>query len=138
VNTLDDGVFALLAFFFVPAIGLIVFKVLEHFVDEPTQGTRGTKVHLSQLENVCLLRAGPTLAELTTWSGRSVRQLGLFPSWQEALRKVVPALQRTQATQYEIIENTSKRFEIIRDAQAHDRKARGKKIGGAIITTIAE
>lgn len=103
---------------------------------QPATGTSSWRCDIEDIHRAHRLANRPVRAILIRQSGLVHRDLGLFPTPEEAVRQVAIALRRAKIETLVIITNTPSSFSVRRLIFNHRGSSEGKRVGGAEITAL--
>lgn len=121
-------------------VGLVVFAIIafaaillkERKLNDPDNASM---IFIDQMKANHALRKGPVSAALFRQSGNLYRDLGLFPSADEALKEVEKSFRRAGIDSVAVLKNTTEKYEVAR-LYSNDRgRAEGKRLGGALVVS---
>jgi hypothetical protein len=94
-------------------------------------------IYTEQIGNTCQLQSGEVEVVLYRQSGNEYRDLGVFSDAASAIAEVSKSFNRAKIEAVRVVRNTPSEFKVHRLYHSHVGRAEGKKLGGAVIRSIA-
>lgn len=132
--SMDQNTITIIAVIVFVALVLIVHAVQNSRLED---SSNKDVFHASQLGQENTLKPGPARAVLLRQSGNVYRDLGEFESKELAIADVQRSFARAKIDGIAVMENSSSRLHIVRMLRENGGKSEGRKLGGAIIESMA-
>ena len=129
---MGGGEIVALIVFMVLVLGVFFFK--QSRLNDPSNSNF---IYIDQMASNHQLQSGPAAAVLFRQSGNEYRNLGIFDSSDAALREVVKSFRKAHIDSVSVLKNEPSKYEVVRLHHGHGGKAEGKKLGGAVIVSVA-